>query len=97
MEVSTQLLEVAFWLCVLPVVWLYVGYGLVVRLLARLWGTPPPRDPGCEPTVTIVVPAHNEQVAKILSDPEASQNDRGVAMAFLRNAEIAANFEITVS
>ena len=35
-------------------------------------------------------PEHNEQVAKILSDPESSQNDRGVALAFLRNAEIAA-------
>ncbi len=39
-------------------------------------------------------PDHNEQVAKILSDPDASDNDRGVAMAFLRNAEIAANFEL---
>ncbi len=39
-------------------------------------------------------PSHNEQVAKILSDPEASENDRGVAMAFLRNAEIAAQFEL---
>lgn len=39
-------------------------------------------------------PVHNESVAKILSDPEASQNDKGVAMAFLRNAEIAANFEL---
>lgn len=37
---------------------------------------------------------HNEQVAKILSDPEASENDKVVAMAFLRNAEIAANFEL---
>jgi fumarate hydratase class I len=35
-------------------------------------------------------PEHNEQVAKILADPEASRNDKGVAMAFLRNAEIAA-------
>jgi len=41
-------------------------------------------------------PEHNEQVAKILSDPEASQNDRGVAMAFLRNAEISANFELPI-
>jgi fumarate hydratase class I len=41
-------------------------------------------------------PEHNQQVAKILSDPEASQNDRGVAMAFLRNAEIAANFELPI-
>jgi fumarate hydratase class I len=39
-------------------------------------------------------PEHNEQVAKILRDPEASPNDKGVAMAFLRNAEIAANFEL---
>ena len=39
-------------------------------------------------------PAHNEQVAKILRDPEASLNDKGVAMAFLRNAEIAAQFEL---
>lgn len=39
-------------------------------------------------------PDHNEQVAKILSDPDASDNDKTVAMAFLRNAEIAANFEL---
>ena len=39
-------------------------------------------------------PEHNEKVAKIISDPGASDNDRGVAMAFLRNAEIAANFEL---
>ncbi len=40
--------------------------------------------------------AHNEQVAKILSDPEASQNDKGVALAFLRNAEIAARGELPI-
>ena len=39
---------------------------------------------------------HNDQVAKILSDPEASQNDKGVALAFLRNAEVAARFELPV-
>ncbi len=39
-------------------------------------------------------PEHNEQVAQILSDPEASENDKTVAMAFLRNAEISANFEL---
>ena len=31
--------------------------------------------------------SHNEQVAKILSDPEASDNDKYVALTFLRNAE----------
>lgn len=33
---------------------------------------------------------HNEQVAKILNDPEASDNDKYVALTFLRNAEVAA-------
>ncbi|CAH2031456.1 fumarate hydratase [Trichlorobacter ammonificans] len=39
-------------------------------------------------------PGHNEQVAKILADPEASMNDKGVALAFLRNAMVAAKFEL---
>src|SRR5574344_2671694 len=34
--------------------------------------------------------SHNLQVAKILSDPEASENDRYVALTFLRNAEVSA-------
>ena len=34
--------------------------------------------------------SHNECVAKILNDPEASDNDKYVALNFLRNAEIAA-------
>ena len=33
---------------------------------------------------------HNLQVAKILRDPEASENDKYVALQFLRNAETAA-------
>jgi len=33
---------------------------------------------------------HLEQVAAILDDPEASANDRGVALAMLRNAEVSA-------
>ncbi|NIH11795.1 MAG: fumarate hydratase [Serratia symbiotica] len=34
--------------------------------------------------------AHQQQVADILRDPEASENDRYVALQFLRNSEIAA-------
>ena len=33
--------------------------------------------------------SHNLQVAKILSDPEASDNDKYVALTFLRNAEVS--------
>lgn len=36
-------------------------------------------------------PAHLEQVAAILDDPDASENDRAVALTMLRNAEVAAN------
>jgi fumarate hydratase, class I len=39
-------------------------------------------------------PAHNQQVASILADPAASPNDKGVAMALLRNAEVSARFEL---
>lgn len=34
--------------------------------------------------------SHNELVAKILKDPEATENDKYVALSFLRNAEVAA-------
>ena len=37
-------------------------------------------------------PEHLEQVAAILGDPQASPNDRGVTIALLRNAEVAAKF-----
>ncbi len=37
-------------------------------------------------------PAHLAKVAAILSDPEAPPNDRGVAVAMLRNAEVSARF-----
>ena len=35
-------------------------------------------------------PEHQKQVAKILADPEASDNDKFVAITMLRNAEISA-------
>ena len=35
-------------------------------------------------------PEHQAQVSKILEDPEASENDKYVALTFLRNAEVSA-------
>jgi len=35
-------------------------------------------------------PAHQRQVAEVLTDPEASENDKYVALTMLRNAEISA-------
>jgi fumarate hydratase, class I len=41
-------------------------------------------------------PAHNQQVARIFEDPEASDNDKEVALAMLRNAEVSASFILPV-
>jgi len=40
--------------------------------------------------------SHNEQVAKILRDPEASENDKYVALTFLRNAEVACKGKLPI-
>lgn len=37
---------------------------------------------------------HNEMVAKILHDPEASENDKFVALTMLRNAEVSAKGQL---
>ncbi len=39
-------------------------------------------------------PDHNRQVAKILDDRDSSENEKGVALAFLKNAEVASQFEL---
>jgi len=39
-------------------------------------------------------PEHNMQVAGILDDPESSANEKGVALAFLKNAEVSSGFEL---
>ncbi len=41
-------------------------------------------------------PAHNEKVASILADPDSSANDKEVALAMLRNAEVASNFILPI-
>ncbi|WP_165220301.1 fumarate hydratase [Aquisphaera insulae] len=39
-------------------------------------------------------PSHLQEVAAILDDPEASPNDKGVAIALLRNAAVASGFQL---
>ncbi len=39
-------------------------------------------------------PAHNQQVAAILDDEAASANEKGVALAFLKNADVARKYEL---
>ncbi len=42
-------------------------------------------------------PAHLQKVAAILDDPDASNNDRGVAMALLKNAVVASGWKLPTS
>jgi poly-beta-1,6-N-acetyl-D-glucosamine synthase len=37
----------------------YLGYPLLVALAARLWPSPPRRDPGFRPRVSALIPVHN--------------------------------------
>lgn len=41
-------------------------------------------------------PEHNKQVLKILDDPDSSENEKGVALAFLKNAEVSSQFELPI-
>ncbi len=41
-------------------------------------------------------PEHNEMVAKILNDPEASENDKAVALQMLLNADVSAQGQLPV-
>jgi cellulose synthase/poly-beta-1,6-N-acetylglucosamine synthase-like glycosyltransferase len=55
------MLELSFWICAALVVYTYVGYPLLMAVLARLWGRPPRRCPVYRPSVSIVLAAHNEE------------------------------------
>jgi cellulose synthase/poly-beta-1,6-N-acetylglucosamine synthase-like glycosyltransferase len=56
----TLLLQVVFWTCLAAIVWTHVGYPLFMALLARLRPRPV-RAGDILPTVTFLIPAHDEQ------------------------------------
>src|SRR2546425_459157 len=71
-EVMT--VEIAFWIAALVVGYAYIGYPLVLALMAR-WGTPPRRALTPRPRLSVVVAAYNEAgviEAKIRSALEQS-------------------------
>ena len=56
------ILACGFWLSAAMVIYAYAGYPLLLRLLARRAGAAPPiPDEASLPTVTLIVPAHNER------------------------------------
>lgn len=54
------MLTTLFWLSLLILVYVYVGYPLLVRLLSLLRMTPVQRDDSYRPSVSIVIAAYNE-------------------------------------
>lgn len=54
------MLTTLFWLSLLILVYVYVGYPLLVRLLSVLRMTPVQRDDSYRPSVSIVIAAYNE-------------------------------------
>jgi cellulose synthase/poly-beta-1,6-N-acetylglucosamine synthase-like glycosyltransferase len=55
-----KLFGLLFWLCILFIGYVYVGYPLIVALLARL-RRPPEENPAIAPQVSILIAAYNEQ------------------------------------
>ena len=55
------LLKVAFWGSLGALAWTHVGYPLAAAAAARVRTRPVRRDPDCEPSVTVIVPAYNEE------------------------------------
>jgi cellulose synthase/poly-beta-1,6-N-acetylglucosamine synthase-like glycosyltransferase len=53
--------QLIFWLAVAAIVYTYVGYSLIILLLAKLINRPVLRREGHEPTVTFLITAYNEE------------------------------------
>ena len=52
--------EIIFWACALALAYTYAGYPVLVWLVSRARPRPPARA-ACEPTVTVVITAYNEE------------------------------------
>lgn len=57
----TVALEVLFWVAVAICAYAYVGYGVVITLLAKLRPTPVRSDAAYRPTVSLIICAYNEE------------------------------------
>jgi cellulose synthase/poly-beta-1,6-N-acetylglucosamine synthase-like glycosyltransferase len=54
-------MELAFWICLAGVLYAYVGYAALLAVAAKLFKRAPRRQAGFAPTVSLVVAAHNEE------------------------------------
>lgn len=56
----TKILKISFWLSVGTIIYTFLGYPLLISLVARWRGKPVAKRP-ITPTVTVVIPAYNEE------------------------------------
>ena len=54
-------LEIWFWLCALGIVYVYLGYPLLVGAAARVFGRPLQRVAQLPRSISIVIAAHDEE------------------------------------
>ena len=54
-------LRAAFWLCASLVLYVYFGYPLLLLILSKLRPAPPVRKGDITPTVSLIIPAYNEE------------------------------------
>ncbi|MFQ3534273.1 MAG: glycosyltransferase family 2 protein [Aggregatilineales bacterium] len=54
------LLALLFWLSAFALLWTYLGYPLLMALRAKLGARPVQQDEGYLPSLTLLIPAHNE-------------------------------------
>lgn len=57
------MLELIFWLCAALVLYVYVGYPLLLKLVHMLAGRAPVHEPTLEPSLTLVISAFNEEAS----------------------------------
>ena len=57
-------IEILYWVCIALILYHHVGYPLLLKLIARFAGAPPAfiptAVPSKYPSITIIIPCHNE-------------------------------------
>jgi electron transport complex protein RnfA len=79
------MLELIFWLCAALVLYVYVGYPLLLKLVHALAGRTPVHEPTLEPPLTLVISAFNEEasIREKLDHAEVPKAFEGLGIAFV--------------
>ena len=56
-----MVIKIFFWMSVIGIFWAMIGYPVFIKILGKLSRKKNIKDYGYEPTVTVMVVAHNEE------------------------------------